>query len=104
MIQRAFFDLIGEQQGEEQAERVINVASVPHRSPFRYPGGKTWLIPYIRLWLTYGQRRYRELIEPFAGGGIVGLTAAFEGLVDKLTLVELDLDVSAAWETMLSGR
>ena len=24
----------------------VNVASVPHRSPFRYPGGKTWLVPY----------------------------------------------------------
>ena len=27
---------------------VINVASVPHRSPFRYPGGKTWLVPHVR--------------------------------------------------------
>lgn len=25
--------------------RVVNVASVPQRSPFRYPGGKTWLVP-----------------------------------------------------------
>ena len=24
--------------------RVVNVASVPQRSPFRYPGGKTWLV------------------------------------------------------------
>ena len=46
MIQRAFFDLIGEQQGEERDERVVNVASVPQRSPFRYPGGKTWLITF----------------------------------------------------------
>src|ERR1700674_1531455 len=30
----------------------VNVASVPQRSPFRYPGGKTWLIPYIRSWLV----------------------------------------------------
>jgi hypothetical protein len=30
----------------------VNVASVPQRSPFRYPGGKTWLIPYIRSWLA----------------------------------------------------
>jgi len=25
-------------------------SSVPQRSPFRYPGGKTWLVPYIRDW------------------------------------------------------
>jgi hypothetical protein len=23
--------------------RIINVASIPQWSPFRYPGGKTWL-------------------------------------------------------------
>jgi hypothetical protein len=31
---------------------VVNVASVPKLSPFRYPGGKTWFIPYIRQWLS----------------------------------------------------
>lgn len=29
-------------------DKVINVATVPLRSPFRYPGGKTWLVPRIR--------------------------------------------------------
>lgn len=28
--------------------KVVNVASVPQRSPFRYPGGKTWLVPVVR--------------------------------------------------------
>ncbi|MBN2594284.1 MAG: hypothetical protein JXA81_12320, partial [Sedimentisphaerales bacterium] len=32
--------------------KVVNVASVPLRSPFRYPGGKTWLVPYVRQWLS----------------------------------------------------
>lgn len=84
-------------------EKEINVASVPHRSPFRYPGGKTWLVPYIRLWLGRNARKYEELVEPFAGGAIVGITAAFEGLVKKVTLVELDPNVAAVWETIL-GR
>ena len=85
-------------------EKEINVASVPHRSPFRYPGGKTWLVPYARLWLGRRPRKIRELIEPFAGGAIVGMTAAFEGLVDRVTLVELDPDVSSVWETILEGE
>lgn len=82
--------------------RAVNVASVPQRSPFRYPGGKTWLVPYARLWLTATCRPVTELIEPFAGGAIIGLTAAFEGLAQKTTLVELDPDVAAVWKTILS--
>ena len=27
------------------SDRAVNVASVPQRSPLRYPGGKTWLVP-----------------------------------------------------------
>jgi len=82
--------------------RVVNVASVPHRSPFRYPGGKTWLVPRIRSWLRGIASRPTVLVEPFAGGAIVGLTAAFEELVDHIVLVELDAQVAAVWQTILS--
>ncbi|MFI5175771.1 MAG: DNA adenine methylase [Terriglobia bacterium] len=85
------------------AEKIVNVATVPQRSPFRYPGGKTWLVPYIRLWLSSIRSPVPELIEPFAGGAIVGLTAAFENLARIVTLVELDSDVAAVWETILNG-
>ncbi len=63
---------------------IINVASVPQRSPFRYPGGKTWLIPTVRQWLKQDRKSVNLLIEPFAGGGIVSLTAAFEKLLTIL--------------------
>jgi DNA adenine methylase len=82
--------------------RVINVASVPHRSPFRYPGGKTWLVPYVRLWARSLRHRPLEFVEPFAGGGIVGLSVLFEGLADKLTMVEIDRDIGSVWRTILS--
>ncbi|MEW6050214.1 MAG: DNA adenine methylase [Candidatus Zixiibacteriota bacterium] len=83
---------------------IINVASVPQRSPFRYPGGKTWLIPAIRQWLTSLTITPTCLVEPFAGGGIVGLTAAFEGHVDRVLFAEIDPDVAAVWKTMLNGQ
>jgi hypothetical protein len=51
------------------AKRPVNVASVPQRSPFRYPGGKTWLVPYIRDWLGAKKKTPSRLVEPFAGGG-----------------------------------
>jgi DNA adenine methylase len=83
--------------------RVVNVASVPQRSPFRYPGGKTWLVPQIRKWLRAQPEKPAELVEPFAGGGIVSLTAAFEDLVQRVVMVELDEDVAAVWQTVLNG-
>src|ERR1041385_1910046 len=98
MIQRAFLDLIEEEH--EQEERVVNVASVPQRSPFRYPGGKTWLIPYIRRWLGRLESRPAEFIEPFAGGGIVGITVAAERLVEHVTMIEIDPEVAAVWHTI----
>jgi DNA adenine methylase len=79
---------------------VVNVSQIKKLSPFRYPGGKTWLVPHIRAWLSANPSR--ELIEPFAGGGIVSLTAVFEGLVDCATMVEMDADVAAVWETIFS--
>lgn len=81
---------------------VINVASVPHRSPFRYPGGKTWLIPYIRKWIRSLPHHPHEFVEPFAGGATVGLSTAFEDLAQKVTLVELDADVASVWKVILS--
>src|SRR4030042_415722 len=84
--------------------KVTNVASVPHRSPFRYPGGKTWLVPEVRRWLGSLARRPRVFCEPFCGGGTVGLSVLFEGLTDGVMLIELDEDVAAVWQTMLNGQ
>jgi hypothetical protein len=47
------------------SEKIVNVASVPHRSPFRYPGGKTWLVPRVRRWLLSPPKRPNEFIELF---------------------------------------
>src|SRR5207247_1982357 len=86
--------------GDPQSDHITNVAAVPHRSPFRYPGGKTWLVPRIRQWLGSLPHKPAVLVEPFAGGAIVGLTAAFEDLAERVVLVERDEDVGAAWETL----
>jgi DNA adenine methylase len=83
---------------------VVNVAAVAHRSPFRYPGGKTWLVPRIREWLKSLNPRPVELAEPFAGGGIVSLSALFENLVKKIVLVEKDVDVAAVWKVIIYGE
>lgn len=99
MTQMELFDL----DHLNSSTTIVNVANVPQRSPFRYPGGKTWLVPTIRKWLSSVGGIQKELIEPFAGGGIIGLTAAFEDLVGKVTLVEKDEGVAAVWQTILGG-
>ncbi len=81
----------------------VNVASVPQRSPLRYPGGKTWLIPHIRHWLGAAEQPPSLLVEPFAGGGTVTLTAVMEDYVERAIMVELDHDVAAFWHAALGN-
>ncbi|MBI4684715.1 MAG: DNA adenine methylase [Nitrospirae bacterium] len=81
----------------------VNVASVPQRSPFRYPGGKTWFVPTFRHWTTTMFPKPRILVEPFAGGGIISLTALFENLVQKAVMVELDDEIAAVWKSVING-
>jgi DNA adenine methylase len=82
---------------------MVNVAMVPQRSPFRYPGGKTWLVPRLRAWLASRATPLAIFIEPFAGGGIISLSVAFERLAQHVTMVELDPQVAAVWHTIING-
>ena len=94
-----------EELAKSAIERVspVNVSQVRQLSPFRYPGGKTWLVPEVKKWLRTLPYKPRYFIEPFAGGGITALTVAAEHLADKIIMYELDDDVAAVWETVLNG-
>ena len=83
------------------SESVVNVASVPQRSPLRYPGGKTWLIPQIRSWLSSLDTRPEVFVEPFVGGGIASLTAVMDGLADRAVLCEIDPDIAHLWRCII---
>ena len=96
--------LFSEISGEIALPRPVNVASVPQRSPFRYPGGKTWFVPTFRRWIASLKSKPHVLVEPFAGGGIISLTAVFENLVERAVVVELDDEVAAVWETIVDGN
>lgn len=97
---------------EEFSPGIVNVASVPKLSLFRYPGGKTWFVPYIRRWLDpfvrdkYGLASVRpaRFIEPFLGGGSISLTVAAEHLAADILMAEIDEDVAAVWQTTLLSR
>ena len=83
------------------SDKAVNVASVPQRSPMRYPGGKTWLVPEIRKYLAGLDFRPEVFVEPFAGGGIASLTAVMDSYVDRAVLCERDPDISNLWQCML---
>ena len=85
------------------SDRAVNVASVPQRSPLRYPGGKTWLVPEIRKYLAGLDFRPEVFIEPFAGGGIASLTAVMDCYADRAVLCERDADISNLWQCMLDN-
>jgi len=89
----------------DEAEKLkpVNVASVPQRSPFRYPGGKTWFVPTFLNWMAQISPKPRILVEPFAGGGIISLTALFENLVERVVMVELDDEIAAVWQSIVNG-
>lgn len=82
----------------------VNVACIPQRSPFRYPGGKTWFVPTFRDWAANHYPKPEILIEPFAGGGIISLTALFENLVSRVVMVEIDEEIAAVWQSVVDGH
>lgn len=88
---------------EPDSPKPVNVASIPQRSPFRYPGGKTWFVPAFRAWIESLHFKPKVLVEPFAGGGIISLTGLFEKLVDRAVMVELDADIAAVWTSVIEG-
>jgi len=95
---------LGDKATDQESQKTINVASIPQRSPFRYPGGKTWFVPTLRRWLKSKRKKPSLLIEPFAGGGIISLTAIFEQLAEKALMVEIDQQVAAVWQSIVDGH
>ena len=87
----------------ESTNQITNVSSVKHLSPFRYPGGKTWLVPQIKHWLQSTSATSKTFMEPFVGGGIVGLSVANQGWAKHVVMVEIDDFIAAVWNTALTG-
>ena len=104
MNRRRQSTLFSELSEEVGILKPVNVASVPQRSLFRYPGGKTWFVPTFRQWVNFVYPKPRILVEPFAGGGIISLTALFENLVENVVMVELDEEIAAVWESIVNGE
>lgn len=74
------------------------------KSPFRYAGGKSWFVEIAAKWMANRPVRPKLLVEPFAGGANISLSAVCANLVDRAAFSELDRDVAAAWKSILNGH
>ena len=92
LIQQVLFEA-------QERTQPTNVANVAILSPFRYPGGKTWLVPELRRWLSI-IRPTSIFVEPFAGGASCSLMVAAENRADMVVLGELDADVVSVWQSI----
>lgn len=72
-------------------------------SPFRYPGGKSWLVPQLKQWLSTISHPVHTFIEPFAGGAMCGLSVASKNLAKLTVLGELDDEVASVWEVIFNS-
>lgn len=73
---------------------------MPLRSPLRYPGGKAFLCEYVEEFLRVNSLAPEVFVEPFAGGGSIGLHLLGKGLVKKIGLSDKDPLVAGFWRTV----
>jgi DNA adenine methylase len=85
------------------ANAPVNVSQVKQISPFRYPGGKTWLVPRMAEILKGLPKAPDLFLEPFAGGASVSMAVADAGLARHVRLVEKDSAVAAVWRVAIHG-
>lgn len=70
------------------------------KSPFRYPGGKSFLADYIRSKIEQSDG-YTEYAEPYAGGAGAGIKLLGDRVITRLRINDADTRVHAAWSAML---
>lgn len=74
-----------------------------HASPLRYPGGKAKLAPYFKALVRNNRLLDGTYVEPFAGGGGVGLSLLLHGYVDRIILNDLSTPIYAFWRALLDS-
>lgn len=68
-------------------------------SPLRYPGGKTFLFPFIANAIKHSGMRDVTYIEPFAGGAGAALALLFLEKVDRIIINDMDTAIYSFWKS-----
>lgn len=69
-------------------------------SPFRYPGGKSKMIPYLATLLR--ANKCEALTSPFSGGASFELAMLESKMVDKVLLNDIDFGIYSVWWAILN--
>lgn len=99
---------MGRQKLTEFNKNIVDLTSYPKRyvgnavSPFRYPGGKGFLTPYLseQILSRFGHSS-PSFAEPFCGGAGSALNLLSDGCVEKLYLNDADYRIYSAWRAMI---
>ncbi|MEI7867358.1 MAG: DNA adenine methylase [Candidatus Methylumidiphilus sp.] len=76
--------------------------STPNKiiSPLRYPGSKATFLKVVLEFIEVHGLKGREIVEPYAGSGIVSLSLVANNLVSHATLVERDPLLYSFWKAV----
>ncbi|MGZ0019070.1 DNA adenine methylase [Nitrosomonas sp. wSCUT-2] len=69
-------------------------------SPLRYPGSKATFLNVVLRFIETHNLREKEIVEPYAGSGIVSLSLVSAGIIKKAILIERDPLIYAFWKSV----
>jgi len=70
-----------------------------HYSPLRYPGGKTFLLPFFSKVIEENRLHEITYVEPFAGGAGAAVALLFLEKVDHIVINDLDRAIYSFWRS-----
>jgi len=73
-----------------------------HFSPFRYPGGKGKLAPFLKQVFRYNNLCDGTYVEPYAGGSAVALALLLTGYAWEIVINDIDPMIHAFWWSLLN--
>lgn len=68
-----------------------------HKSPLRYPGGKNCIYEFMKALLLENNLVGSDYAEPYAGGAGLALHLLIDGLVNTISINDLDYSIYAFW-------
>lgn len=70
------------------------------KSPLRYPGSKATFLNVVLKFIETHKLYEKDIVEPYAGSGIVSLSLVSSGVIKRAILIERDPLIFAFWKAV----